>query len=83
MPADGLAIKTSQLVVGESAITGEANEKYKNTIEKMGRYLSKDLTAPSPVVISGTRVLKGEGTMLVTVVGTESTQGRLHEMIQG
>jgi magnesium-transporting ATPase (P-type) len=36
---------------------------------------------PSPFILSGTKVLTGEGTMLVIVVGERSCLGKIRELI--
>lgn len=37
---------------------------------------------PTPVLMSGTKILSGEGKMMITVVGKESCIGRVREKIE-
>lgn len=55
---------------------------YKNSIARCYEHGVNDLKAPSPVVISGSTIHKGEGTMLTLVTGKDSEQGKINQIIQ-
>lgn len=58
IPADCLLYKSINVLVNESAVTGESVEIEKNTIDRcMER--SMDLHGPSPYMISGSSVVSG------------------------
>lgn len=37
---------------------------------------------PTPIMMSGTNVLEGDGMMLAIVVGPHSTQGKIEEILK-
>eukprot|EP00968_Pinguiococcus_pyrenoidosus_P016788 scaffold1638_cov258-Pinguiococcus_pyrenoidosus.AAC.12 len=69
VPADGLLLAGNNVLMDESAITGESDQ-LKKTPEK------------NPFLISGTSVSSGELTMVVVGVGTGSEQGRMFDKIR-
>ena len=73
-------------------MTGETNPIKKNTIygcvEKMEEIIESGEKnsagihdVPSPVILSGTRMLTGEGKMIVTVVGDSSCLGKIRALL--
>ncbi|XP_024518924.1 putative calcium-transporting ATPase 11, plasma membrane-type [Selaginella moellendorffii] len=64
IPADGLVYVGHSLIVDESSMTGESDPLPKDEEEK-------------PFLMSGTKVLDGFGTMLVTAVGMRTEWGRV------
>ena len=89
IPADGLVLEASDLTADESAMTGETDPIKKNIlsicIEK--RNQTDSVTAghhdvPSPIMMSGTRVLSGEGKMLILVVGDASCAGKIGALLR-
>ena len=92
IPVDGLLLFSSQLLCDESAMTGESDEikkepqgrcmrikhekeadMNKTTVAKISR--KHDL--PSPLMMSGTDVSQGEGTMITLMVGEDSCLGQI------
>lgn len=67
VPADGLYIRGNNLIIDESPLTGES------------RAVRKD--AKNIFVFSGCQVSDGEGFMLVTAVGANSTGGKIQEKL--
>ncbi|KXS13532.1 calcium-translocating P-type ATPase, partial [Gonapodya prolifera JEL478] len=67
VPADGVFVKGSRLVIDESPLTGESVPVQKN--------------AKAPFLFSGCLVSEGSATMLVTAVGTTSSGGRIQELL--
>ncbi|RKO97260.1 hypothetical protein CXG81DRAFT_11701, partial [Caulochytrium protostelioides] len=63
LPADGLLIKGYGISCDESSLTGESHACDKDP-------------ASEPFLLSGTKVVAGMGTMLVTAVGPNSLNGR-------
>lgn len=75
IPVDGIILRSNALVVDESTITGE-NEPVRKT-------LSRNMdSAPSPFLVSGSKVTEGTGMMLVCAVGHNSTDGRLKKLLR-
>lgn len=80
IPADCLIYKAVNVMVNESAITGESNEMEKNTFEKCMEQ-RMDPKGATPFMISGSSVVTGEGIMMATVVGKDSRAGKNFELI--
>ncbi|KAF2277355.1 calcium-translocating P-type ATPase [Westerdykella ornata] len=80
IPADGIFISGHNVKCDESSATGESNQMKKTSAEQVLRLLerghsdSKDL---DPFIISGSKVLEGVGTYLVTSVGVNSSYGKI------
>jgi Ca2+-transporting ATPase len=78
-PADGIVITSQEIKCDESLATGESDH-----VEKCSGFKAWDSRAASgsehdidPFIISGSNVLEGIGTYLVTSVGPHSTYGRI------
>jgi magnesium-transporting ATPase (P-type) len=69
-PVDGILVQGNDVKVSEAALTGEAELVRKNETS-------------SPMLFSGTQVMEGRGTMLVTAVGPNSQQGRIFALMRG
>ena len=92
VPADGYLIESNDITTDESAMTGETDPVHKNTfrqceekekeIEDCGeRNKAGKHDVPSPIIMSGTRVLAGEGKMIVIVVGEQSCIGKVKSLL--
>lgn len=68
IPADCLLYRSINVLVNESAVTGESVEIEKNIYEKCLER-SMDVHGPSPYMISGSSIVTGEGLMMAVVVG--------------
>ena len=68
IPADSILIQGVDVIMDESQLTGESNEVYKNTLQRCIKYKSQPIT-PSPILISGSTLISGEGKFLVMIVG--------------
>jgi Ca2+ transporting ATPase len=79
---DGLLTEANDIIVDESSMTGESHELYKNTIAKCIAHGTTDKKAPSPVIVSGSKIMSGEGHMICLLVGKDHRQGKLNELIQ-
>jgi len=88
IPGDSLVIEASELTADESAMTGETDPVKKNIIsycidkrnsiiEEGAKNTAGRHEVPSPILMSGTRVLSGEGRMLIIVVGEASCVGKI------
>ncbi|EPY53190.1 vacuolar calcium transporting P-type ATPase P2 type [Schizosaccharomyces cryophilus OY26] len=79
VPVDGVLIESNNLVLDESAMTGETD-----ATKKVDANVALSRTKPEteydkkadPYLISGTTVLEGNGKLLVTAVGVNSFNGR-------
>jgi magnesium-transporting ATPase (P-type) len=92
IPADGYLLESNEITTDESAMTGETEPIKKNLYERCvskaeeivgngekntaGKY-----DVPSPILMSGTRILTGEGKMLVIVVGDLSCIGKIRALL--
>lgn len=94
IPADGYVIEAAELTSDESAMTGETDPVKKNVlsecIEKRNQIIAeggKDAAGahdvPSPILMSGTRILTGEGKFLIFVVGDSSCVGKINALLRG
>ncbi len=94
IPVDGILIQSSEVFTDESAMTGETEpvrkDDYKMCLARiaessgtgkkhsdMGQH---DL--PSCVIMGGTKVLTGEGSFVVIVVGDASCEGKIRAKLQ-
>lgn len=77
----------------ESAMTGETDpvkknilsfciEKRNQLIEEGARNTAGHHDVPSPILMSGTRILSGEGKMVVLVVGDASCVGKISALLR-
>jgi len=93
IPVDGIVIKATGVTTNEAAMTGESDEMKKNTleaclnlkIEKESDFQDKkrgphDL--PSPVLLSGTQVIAGDGIFMCIVVGKNSCDGKIKAKLE-
>ncbi|KAL4915474.1 hypothetical protein BDW62DRAFT_212711 [Aspergillus aurantiobrunneus] len=77
-PADGIVITNHEIKCDESTATGESDQ-----VEKISGYKAWDNLRDGspkeadPFIISGSKILEGLGTYLVTSVGRHSTYGRI------
>ena len=92
-PVDGIVLSCNQLQTNEAAMTGESDERKKETFEacwarrEEKNHLSSGKTyataaseahaLPSPVILSGTSVAGGDGRYLSLVVGDDSALGEI------
>jgi Ca2+ transporting ATPase len=89
---DGLVVEGFSLQLDESSMTGETKPMSKDSIEncnkkkidiirqkgveKLGHH-----EIPSPIILSGTKVLNGNGMMIVINVGKNSSIGKIKEIM--
>ncbi|RAK76268.1 putative calcium-translocating P-type ATPase(PMCA-type) [Aspergillus fijiensis CBS 313.89] len=79
IPADGVLISGHGVKCDESSATGESDQMKKTDGYEVGRHLAAGTATKKldPFLISGSKVLEGVGTYLVTSVGPYSTYGRI------
>lgn len=78
-PADGVIITNHGIKCDESSATGESDQIEKSSGYDAWSGVIKDPTSgeTDPFIISGSKILEGLGTYVVTSVGTHSTYGRI------
>lgn len=92
VPADGFVVSGYSLQFDESPMTGETKPMVKDSLEKCvakKRQLTTERGVaalghhdiPSPVVLAGTRVLSGTGSMLIINVGKNSAIGKIKDIM--
>ena len=84
VPADGILINGHSIKCDESSATGESEALRKTGGEEVSRHISEG-TATSkldPFIVSGSHVLEGVGTYLVTSVGVNSSFGKIMLSLQ-
>ena len=84
VPADGVLISGHGIRCDESSATGESDQMKKTGGEEVWRQIidgsaSKKL---DPFIISGSKILEGVGTYLVTSVGQNSSYGKILMSLQ-
>ncbi|EAR94179.2 calcium-translocating P-type ATPase, PMCA-type protein (macronuclear) [Tetrahymena thermophila SB210] len=94
LPADGICLYSVDIKCDESVMTGEPDPVHKQSVikciqrrEEYNRMnLTKDIKnrheIPTPILMSGTNVLEGEGLMIAIVVGPHSTSGKIEEILK-
>ena len=89
---DGICLESYGVSTDEAAMTGETEKMPKEPLEQClavkqklderGQTLNSDIHAvPSPVMLAGTKVSKGEGWMVVINVGKNSAIGKIQELL--
>ena len=84
VPADGILISGHGIRCDESSATGESDSMKKTAGQEVWDRITNE-TATSeldPFVISGSKVLEGVGTYLVTSVGINSSHGKIMVSLQ-
>lgn len=84
IPADGIFISGHGVKCDESSATGESDQMKKTAGLEVWQQLT-DGTATrklDPFIISGSKVLEGVGTFLVTSVGENSSYGKILVSLQ-
>lgn len=87
VPGDGILINGFSIIADESSMTGETKAMQKEAIEKC---LSKKIelenkgiekishsSIPSPIVLSGTKIVGGTGAMVIINIGKNSAIGKI------
>lgn len=79
IPADGLLVSGHGLKCDESSATGESDQMKKTDGHEVWRQINNGTATKKldPFMISGSKVLEGVGTYVVTSVGPYSTYGRI------
>lgn len=90
---DGVLLNGYNLQVDESSMTGETEPinkasieecaKKRNEIQSSGRSDKHNIhTVPTPIMMSGTKILGGSGTMIVTTVGRDCAIGKIQALVE-
>lgn len=95
IPVDGLLISSNQLTTNEAAMTGESDERRKETLEVCMDRLAENGAVdyknvdkmeshliPSCFILSGTSVASGEGKMIAIMVGENSAVGEILKKLE-
>jgi Ca2+-transporting ATPase len=79
VPADGVLISGDGIRCDESSATGESDQMKKTGGEEVWQWIMAGSANKKldPFIISGSRVLEGVGTYLVTSVGQNSSYGKI------
>jgi Ca2+-transporting ATPase len=78
VPADGILISGHNVRCDESSVTGESDQRKKTPGDQITKRMQAGASVDKldPFIVSGSKVLEGVGTYMVTAVGTHSTYGR-------
>jgi magnesium-transporting ATPase (P-type) len=96
IPVDGIILNCAGVAVTEAAMTGESDELKKDALDaclakkeekESENAYSKDLhrnshDLPSPLLLSGTQIVTGEGWFVCIVVGEMSAKGKIDKTLQ-
>lgn len=79
IPVDGILISGHNIRCDESSATGESDQKKKTdgNVVTAQTEVGRNIDTLDPFIISGSKVLEGVGTYLVTCVGVYSSYGKL------
>lgn len=81
IPVDGIFISGHNVKCDESSATGESDQMLKtgahDVIKQMDTIDKAKLHKLDPFIISGSKVLEGTGTFVVTSVGVHSSFGKI------
>lgn len=84
IPADGILINGYNIICDESAATGESDHIHKQPGDEVYRALEESGAAQNectpgfdPFLLSGTKIIDGIGTFMVTATGLNSTYGKI------
>ena len=85
IPADGILITGHGIRCDESSATGESDAIRKTVGGEVWRSIEEGTASSKidPFIISGSKVLEGVGTYLVTSVGVNSSYGKILVSLQG
>ncbi len=84
VPADGVLIESINLTVDESALTGESVPVRKSAdTSNLTETAGKPGGDATPWLFSGTLVVKGRGSAIVTATGSRSELGRIGTALRG
>jgi Ca2+ transporting ATPase len=85
IPVDGICVEASGVLADESSLTGESDHLGKEIVakcvERQKQHEEDDSKSrnphdvPSPVLLSGTQIQKGQGWFLCIVVGDLTAEG--------
>ena len=78
LPVDGILVQGNEIVVDESNITGEPKEIHKFPPTEY----EIEVNHNTPYLISGAKIMDGEGCMLVCTVGNNSQLGKMKMKLQ-
>lgn len=84
VPADGIFISGYSVKTDESSATGESDQMKKTPAEEVWQRI-QDTTANAkldPFMISGSKIIEGVGTYLITSVGMNSSYGKIMMSLQ-
>ena len=79
IPADGVFVSGHGVKCDESSATGESDQMRKTTGQEVWQQMMNGTATQKmdPFIISGSKVLEGVGTFVVTSVGPNSTYGKI------
>ena len=82
IPADLLVIESNGIKMDESSLTGESHlvskDSYENCIKRKENEDNHNL---SPIILSGTDCIEGNGKAVIICVGEKSTKGKIQRMV--
>lgn len=84
IPADGIFISGHGVKCDESSATGESDQMKKTSGHEVWQQMNDGTASKKldPFIISGSKVLEGVGTFLVTSVGVNSSYGKILMSLQ-
>ena len=77
IPADLLVIESSGIKIDESSLTGESHLVSKDSYENC----IKNNNGTTPIILSGTDCIEGNGKAVIVCVGEKSTKGKIQRMV--
>jgi len=84
VPVDGIFISGHGVKCDESSATGESDQMKKTAVDEVWQQVQNGTATKKldPFIISGSKVLEGVGTFVVTSVGVNSSYGKIMMSLQ-
>ena len=78
IPSDLLVIESNGIKMDESSLTGESHLMPKDSYENCIKIKNSNIT---PIILSGTDCIEGNGKAVIICVGEKSTRGKIQRMV--
>ena len=81
IPVDLFLLESNNMKIDESSLTGESHLISKDSYEICISRISNNKGQTTPIILSGTACIEGNGKAVVIAVGERSTKGKIQRMV--